>query len=911
MISIIPKLADYATRSVEESLEFLRTQENGLSGAEAVARLRIVGQNKLPEARTDSLVTVFLRQFQSPLIYILFVASIAVFLLGEFIDGAIILFVLLFNSVIGALQEGKAQNTLRALRLFVATNATVLRDNEEIIVPDEEVVPGDIVLLQEGEKIPADGRIIQVRSLKVDEAALTGESAPVFKTNETAEISPRSLLDQRNLVFKGTYAVAGSGLMVVSATGIDTSIGKISQEITTMQSEIPLKEDIRRLSRVITIAVLVIGTSLFGVGIMTGKTAHEMFLTVVSLLVSVIPEGLPIVLTLVLAQGVWRMSKRNALVKKLHAVEGLGQASVIAVDKTGTITRNEMIVRKIFAGGESFDVDGEGYEPRGKVVIHGKPVQLGHHPALEQIGRAAALSAHARVMYFEEDKRWKVTGDPTEAALVIFGEKLGFVRSELEHEQPLLHELPFDYKTRYHLVVHGKGAQRVVTVAGAPEIIFQLCRKVWDGKKTHAFTKKDRELWEHELDLMLKKGLRVVACVTGTLPKAHPAKEFHVDHIQNFTLLGLYGIEDALRSEAAEAVRKAHSAGIRVVMITGDHKTTAIAVAKKVGIFKDRDTTLTGLEIDVFSDEELVKALGTTTVFARVTPEHKLRIVRAYRERGETIAMTGDGVNDALSLVAADLGVAMGGIGTEVAKEAADIVLLDDNFGSIVSAVEEGRRIYQTIKKVILYLFSTGLGELGTITGALFLNFPLPILPAQIIWLNLVTDSFLDVSLAMEQKDNDLLKVSFKKSNRALVDSLMIERMLIMALPMIVGTLFLFNTYLSISLEKALTISVTTLAVFQWFNAWNSRSSNQSIFSRTMPINKFLVAATVIVISLHVLAIYTPWLQNILHTSPLSLLEWGVSISVASSIIFVEEFRKFLRRKTERVRQNLNAQPTT
>lgn len=873
-------------------LRALNTTEQGLSVAEAVRRLKEDGPNALPEAKLDGLWLIFLRQFQSPLIYILLAASAIVFLMHEVVDGSIILAVLLFNAVVGTIQEGRAQNTLRALKKFVETTATVVRDGKEAVIPDREVVRGDVLIVQEGEKVPADARLIFVSGLKLDEASLTGESEPVSKITEPIDREAISVPDQRNMLFKGTNIVSGNGKAVTVAVGAGTVIGTIAKEISSIDSEIPLKANIRHLSRAIIAVVAGISGLLFVLGLSKGQDLISIFTTVVSLAVSIIPEGLPIVITLVLATGVWRMSKRNALVKKLQAVEALGQARVIAVDKTGTITKNELVIREVYTDGKTFKIGGIGYEPKGTIEYEGTVVDAANHPELLFVGKMAAFCASARVSYSEAESRYKVSGDPTEAAIRVLGEKVGFNKDDLVHESPFVAEIPFDYKLKYHATSYKVEGKNVLVVEGAPEAVLALCTQVRRDGKNHPLSQKGKEELEAILASMSERGLRVVA---GAI-RENVASALQPESVKGLTFVSFFGMQDILRPEVADAMERAAAAGIKVVMITGDHKLTARALAKEAGIWKEGDQVYTGAEIDEMSDVELAARLESVSVFARVTPEHKLRIIQAYKLRKEIIAMTGDGVNDAPPLVAADLGVAMGKIGTEVAKEAADIVLLDDNFGSIISAVEEGRSIYKTIKKVILYLFSTGLGEVLTIVGALLVGYPLPILAAQIIWLNFVTDGFLDVALAMEPKEEGLLSGTFVKPNKYIVDGLMVQRMVLMALPMMFGTLFLFQGYFETDMARAWTISLTTLAVFQWFNAWNCRSDSKSIFQMNFFSNRWLVGATGLVIGLQLLAVYHPLLQSILRTVPLSFSEWLIIIPVAASIVVVEEFRKALYR---------------
>lgn len=877
----------------KETFEKLSCGEYGLTSEEAKNRLKQYGANSFPEAKPQSKLRLFLSQFQSPLIYILLAASAVVFAMGETVDGSIILAVLFFNAVVGAIQEGKAQNTLLALKKFVETSATVLRDGKEFIVPDREVVPGDTLILQEGEKIPADARVILSHNLKIDEASLTGESEPVYKISDVIEKEGLATAEQKNMVFKGTHIVAGNGKAVAVATGVSTVIGGIAKQISAIDTEIPLKANIRYLSRAIIIVVASICTALFTVGIVTGHSVREMFTTVVALSVSIIPEGLPIVMTLVLATGVWRMSKRQALVKKLQAVEALGQARIIAVDKTGTITKNELVIRNVWVENKFFEIEGIGYEPKGSIALNGNIVDAASHEELQFLGRAAALSASARISYAEEEKQWRIAGDPTEAAMLVFSEKAGFRRDILLRENPLIDEIPFDYRLKYHAVAHKVGNDILLTVVGAPEAVLSLCKEMRFKGKNHPLSEKDRKDIEAKFVQMSGQGLRVLAVAARQGAPSHLKPEF----VHGLSFVGFFGIQDTLRPEVADAMKRARAADIKVVMITGDHKITARAIAKEAGIYSDGDGILTGDDIETMSELLLADKLEKTAVFARVTPEHKLRIINGYKRRGEIIAMTGDGVNDAPSLVAADLGVAMGKIGTEVAKEASDIVLLDDNFGSIISAVEEGRSIYKTIKKVILYLFSTSMGEVLTISVALFIGYPLPILAAQIIWLNFVTDGFLDVALAMEPKERGLLSGTFERPKKYLVDSLMAQRMLIMALPMMLGTLYLFQQYFETDMARAWTISLTTLAVFQWFNAWNCRSESRSIFRMNPFSNKFLVAATAIVVFLQILAVYNPVVQKILRTVPLEASEWLMILAVAASIILAEEVRKFFYRR--------------
>ncbi len=898
-----PQQISWHTKTVLQIFDTLRSREHGLTKEEAIERFQEYGSNKLPEGKVDNLFLIFLRQFQSPLIYILFVAAGIVLLMGETVDALIIFAVLLFNAVVGTIQEGKAQNALLALKKFSETSATVLRDGKEIIVLDTEVMPGDIIMLQEGEKVPADARIIFANTLKVDEASLTGESEPIMKTDAVvpARLVPDSseradtlpVTEQKNMIFKGTHVLSGNGTAIVVAIGFATEIGKIAQEISSIDTEIPLKTNIRYLSRLIIVVVAVINVALIVIGVLSGKSLKEMFTTAVALSVSIIPEGLPIVMTLVLATGVWRMSKRNVLVKRLQAVEALGQTKIIAVDKTGTLTRNEMLLQRVYIDGKNFEITGNGYEPKGEAIFDGEVINPLNHPELLFSGRIAAFCASARLSFFEETGMWKIAGDPTEAAILVFSEKIGFRHDMLEKETPKIFELPFDYRRKYHAVIRSVDEKNFLTVVGAPENVLRLCKKSWHKEGTKTLTEEKKKELEAVFHRFARSGFRVVAYAVNLDTERVVDKEA----LPPLAFVGFFGIKDALRGEVKEAMQRVREAGMRVVMITGDHRLTAQAIAKEADIWREGDYILTGEDIDIMSDEELAEKLARTTVFARVTPDHKLRIIQAYRKRGEIVAMTGDGVNDAPSLVAADLGVAMGKIGTEVAKEAADIVLLDDNFASIVSAAEEGRSIYKTVKKVLTFLFSTSIGEVINIMGALFLRWPIPLLPSQIIWLNFVTGGFLTAALAMEPKEQGLLHGAFEKQKKWIIDGFMTRRMLLLAPVMGLGTLYLFSLYFETDLTKAWTMALTTMAVFQWFNAWNCRSESKSIFQMNPFSNRYLVGATTLVVFLQLFAVYNPFMQKVLHTTPLSFSEWSILVSVAALVILVEEIRKFFYRR--------------
>ncbi|MDP3996797.1 MAG: HAD-IC family P-type ATPase [bacterium] len=870
----------------------LESSESGLSAGEAEIRRKKYGKNKLPEEKGESYVLIFLRQFQSPLIYVLLVASIIVFVMGDTADGFVILAVLAINAAIGTFQEGRAKEKLASLKVLTKTHSLAWRNGKETVLDSEELVPGDVIMVREGDQVGADARLLSAVSLHMDEAALTGESSAVLKKAESIEEQSLETADQKNMIWKGTYALSGFGKAVVVDTGVNTVIGKLAMKLGMLDSEMPLKENIRLLTKVIMVALAVISVIFFFAGVHAGNPVSEVLKVIVALAVSFVPEGLPVVVTLILATGVWRMSMRNALVKKLQAVEALGQADVLAVDKTGTITKNQMMVTAIYANGKKFEVGGNGYEPRGYIKEGSSTVEPLNHPELLLFAKTALLTATGSIAYNEEKKEWMRTmGEPTEVALAVFGQKMGFNKPALEEELPQKAEIPFDSRIKYHATVNDVLGVDTLFVAGAPEVILNSVKEVWKNGACVLVTENDMGEIKQALSDLSTRGLRVLALATasGVNSVLDPMK------LPELCFVGFAGITDALRPHATQAIKDIKAAGVHVVMITGDYVETGVAVAKEIGIFSEGDAVLSGSELEKMTVEELVLKIRRVSVFARVSPEHKLQIIEAYKKAGNKIAMTGDGVNDALSLAAADLGVAMGKSGTEVAKDAADIVLLDDNMASIVSAIEEGRNIYRSIKKVVLYLFGTAAGEVLVICGAIFLGMPIPLTPGQIIWLNLVTDGFLVVALGLEPKADGLLLNVFKKPSKWIVDRRMLERILLMGFVMSVLSLYLFAFYLPEGIVKASTVVLTVLAVTQWFNVWNVRFNRKSIFKMNWLNNKFLLYATGIVVILQVAVVHVPSLQSVFHTTALSLSEWAIIVGLSTSVFLAEETRKFLR----------------
>ena len=844
-------------------------ETNGLTSEQFKAQFAKFGPNTIPVTKPRSIFRIFLSQFRSPLIFILFGAGIFILSLKEYTDALLIFGVLIFNSIIGAFQEGKAQNTLLALRKFSQTKATVIREGKEMIVDDSQLVPDDIVILREGEKIPADIVLIESTDLRINEAALTGESVPVHKSSNSSDQSESQL-------FKGTTVVGGFGTGRVVSTGLNTRIGQISQKIIGIEQDLPIKREITKISRIIIFLVVSLSLIILLIGVLRGFSLDLMVRTIVSLGVSVIPEGLPVVLTLVLALGVWRMSKRNALVKNLQAVEVLGQASVIVVDKTGTITKNELSVTNIVLNsGSSLAVSGTGYDPNGQIVSSDGKVL--HQQKLETLGLIAYSTASASV-YRNDNGEYLVSGDPTEAALFILGQKIDRQFS-LEYEKNLdkIEEKPFDYVKKYHTALVKYQNKHILTVAGSPEKIFELCK----------LSEKETQKLLQKVHNFGSQGLRTVA-----LAYVEDGKNI-TEKLPRLTFCALVGMQDNLQENVNESVSAVKNAGIKVIMATGDHVETAKSIAREAGIFSDGDTILTGADMLKMDDDQLSKEIQSCTVFARVTPEDKIRIINTLKSQGHIVAMTGDGVNDAPSLTAANLGIAMGKIGTEVAKEAASIILLDDNFNSIVAAIEEGRVIFQKIKNILVYLFSTGAGEVLVILVAIALGFGVPLKPSQIIWMNFVTDVFIVLALAFENRERSLLTQKWSKTQHSMLDRTILIRVLIMGTVIMIGSLILYYPYRIIDPVKASTITLTVLAVFQWINAFNVRSETSSVFRSGLYSMRYLLLAVFLVSILQAFAIYHPFFQSVLGTTALSGREILSIVLMGSSVIVVEELRKY------------------
>ncbi len=855
--------AYYQKTAQEVVSEFSTSLEKGLSSFQAKDRLATFGPNEIAQKRTETIFEIFLRQFKSPLIYILIFAAALVLVLGGTIDALVILAVITFNSVIGTLQEGKARNSLARLKSLTKHRAVVRRGGEELLVSAESLVSGDILLLHEGDRVVADARIVKCDGLKVNEAILTGESEAVVKMADV--ISRKNLVvgDQKNMVFAGTSVVSGSAECVVVEVGINSQIGKISKGLLeTADVPLPLAKKIVKLTHFIAIGTFVIAVLTFLVGILRGIEFAEILGAVIGLAVSVVPEGLPVAVTIILAGGVWRMAKAHAIIRQMAAVEAMGNADTLLVDKTGTITTGNMNITKISFGDELFSVSGTGYSPKGQIV------DLDRSKNREKILKMLALtrlSLNAEII-FETGQGWQARGDSTEAAIAALAERAGLSREKLEKIYKTDFARPFDPKKRYIEGAFSKDGEKWHIFVGAPEFLSKNL-KINHGLLTDY----------HQL---ASEGLRVIGvCLYGPREK-------------KFFGWMLLAIEEEIRPQVRNAVFEAKKAGFKVVMLTGDFPQTAQAIARKVGIFQEGDTVISGEEVEKLAKVELEEKIGKVSVFARITPEHKLSIVNAFKDTGHVCAMTGDGVNDAPALQAAHLGIGLGS-GTQVAKDASDIVLVNDNFATIVKAIAEGRSIYLSLKKVILYLFSTSLGEVAVILGAVILGLPLPLVAVQIIWLNFVTDGFFVVALSQDQPRHKLVSKEDVASD-SLLDGLMIKRMVVMSFAMFVATMPLFLYFLDrYSISYARTMALIVLSVTQWFNAFNVRSRTLSVFKRKLD-NKFLVAAFFAVLVLQFIVVETSFGNRIMHTENIALSHWILAFCASTLIIWVEEARKML-----------------
>jgi Ca2+-transporting ATPase len=876
--------------NADETLRLLNSQRHGLSDDEAKARLEKHGFNELRGRKKTPPILVFLKQFLSPLIYILFAAAIISILTQHYIDAWVILAILLANATIGFVQETRAERAMEALMQMAAPKAKVRRGGVVKQIPAKEIAPGDILFLETGDKIPADARLIESSNLKVDEAILTGESMPVDKHTMPLD-GDITVADRKNMVHMNTIVNYGRATAVAVSTGMLTEIGKIAGALEEIEIEkTPLQKSISKLSQYIIILVLLVLGILLVAGIVKGLGWLDIFYLAVAAGVSAIPEGLPAVVSVVLAVGMQIMARHNAIIRKLVAVETLGSATVICSDKTGTLTLSQMTVQRIYVDGQWIDVTGEGYMPQGEFRQQGQTLNPDSNQALTCHLRIGALCNDA--LLAREEQCCSILGDPTEGALVVAAAKAGMDKEKLEMSYPRLDEVPFQSEKQYMATLHPLDGGRVVYVKGAPERLLSLSKHLIKNGRVVSLEEADTQAIMKAHTSMAKEAMRVIATAYVDLPPEF--EELKEEEIKGkLVFVGLSGMADPPREEAKEAVRLCKQAGIKVIMITGDHKITAESIARQLSLLSGK--AITGAELQEMSDEEFSRQIEDISVFARIEPIQKLRIVNALKSHGHTVAMTGDGVNDAPALKSADIGVAMGITGTDVAKEASDMVLTDDNFASVVAAVDEGRAIFNRLRNVIFFLLSTNLGELIALILCVSVIGKTPLLALQILWVNLVTDTAAAIPLGLEPKTGDELKQPPRHPKVGLVFPGLVLRICFLSVLMSIGIFLVFNwAHARVSLEEARTIAFCTMVAFEWFRVFNARSDEHTVFKLGVLSNRWLLITISLAIVLQVAVVYMPFLQVAFGTVPIGIDKWGIAILAGGSLFLIEEIRKVL-----------------
>ncbi len=872
----------------EEVLHLFKTDmEKGLDIFEIKHRQQHFGLNQLTAKKKQNPLIRFLLQFNQPLVYILLAASIITLLLGEYVDSAVIFAVVFINSVIGYIQESRAIEAIEALSKSLMTESTVIRSGEKVRIPSEEIVPGDIVVLSSGDKVPADIRLLYARDFKIDEAVLTGESLPVDK--RTGYLPESAILAERhNMAYSSTLVTYGQAKGIVVGTGDRTEVGKISELLNTVKTlETPLTRKINRFSHVLLYVIIGMAAVTFAVGLLRGQEPVQIFLAAVALAVGAIPEGLPAALTIILAIGVSRMAKRNAIIRKLPAVETLGSTMIICSDKTGTITENQMTVREVYSGGMAYTVSGSGYRPEGEVVHNGQKIEINSNHSLNETFISGYLCNDSS-LFFHED-RWEIQGDPTEAALLVSYKK-SMQDDGVEKKMPRIDAIPFESEYQYMATLHkGIDDKHVMYAKGAAEVIMARSDRIMNNDGTYSDI--DRNSLLAAVEDMASRGLRVLAFGKKDFDSSKSLIG-HDDLEENIIFLGLQGMFDPPRKEAIEAIDECHTAGINVKMITGDHAVTAKAIADLISLDCSGSScahdTLTGKELAGMSDMEFTDVLEERAVFARVTPEQKLRIVEALQSRGNVAAMTGDGVNDAPALKQANIGIAMGITGTEVAKEAADMILTDDNFATIVSAVEEGRAVFDNIKKFIVWTLPTNLGEGLVILVAIMAGINLPILPIHILWINMSTALLLGLMLAFEAKEPGLMKRNPRDPSQPLLTKYLMFRIVLVAGFMLAGAFGLYEWALSknYTIEQARTAAVNIFVLIEIFYLFNSRSLKRPMREIGFFTNKYVYIGSGIMFLLQILFTYWYPMNRIFKTEPVPFLFWGI-ITGYSFLVYI------------------------
>ncbi|MGP8307908.1 cation-transporting P-type ATPase [Vibrio sp. YIC-376] len=888
-------------KSVEDTFSKLSSLPDGLTPQEAALRLSQFGANKLPTNHGRSVFQRLLSQFNNVLIHVLLIVMVVTAVLGHWVDAAVIGGVVIINAIIGFLQEGKAENALNAIQAMLAPSALVLREGHQINIDAEELVIGDVVILQSGDRVPADLRLFRSKGLQVAEAVLTGESMTIEK-NTLPVGSDSELADRYCMAYSGTMITHGQGSGVVVATGVHTELGKISSLVSRVKpATTPLLKQIAQFSRWLTTGILIVAFTTFAYGLLIqGYPITEMFLAAVSLAVAAIPEGLPAIMTITLAIGVERMAKRNAIIRRLPAVETLGAVTVICTDKTGTLTRNEMTVQKIITSHTQFEIGGTGFDPHGEVTVDQKSIYPEQHPFLIQAIRAAVLCNDATISLRNE--KWQIQGDPMEGALLIAGMKTGIDAETETKSFPRTDLIPFESEHRFMATLHhNHEGEAFIFIKGAPEQVLDICnRQHVDKNADNTVTEIDRTYWHDQIAAMAKQGMRVLAIAYR--PTNYTQLELSFDDVSdNLIMLGLFGLIDPPRQEAIDAIDVCKNAGIRVKMMTGDHALTAQAIAGQIGLINPHET-LTGQQIDALTDVELFAVAKEVDVYARVSPEHKMRLVNTLQKHQQIVAMTGDGVNDAPALKRSDIGTAMGITGTDSAKEAAEMVLTDDNFASITAAVEEGRAVYDNLKKAILFILPTNGGEALVILAAVVWGFKdLPLTPIQILWVNMITAVTLALALAFEPKEPNLMQRKPRNPNTPLLTTHLIWRVIFVSLILMFGTLgmFVWEMGQQENIAKARTIAVNTLVMFEIFYLFNTRFILESVFCRQGLIgNLYVLIAIAVLFVFQVCFTYLPFMQVLFGTTGLAFDVWLRIIVVASSVLFLVELEKYYLNKS-------------
>ncbi|MCL5282407.1 MAG: calcium-translocating P-type ATPase, SERCA-type [Planctomycetes bacterium] len=884
---------------IERAAKKLGTDlSSGLNSDTVAARLAQYGRNQLQEAPKRSPLSIFLDQFKDFVIWVLIGAAIVSGVLQEVVDAIAIIAIVILNAILGFVQEYRAEKSLAALKKLSSPTSKVIRNGQHSLIPSEELVPGDVIELEAGDSVPADSRAAWVTSnFSVQEASLTGESTPVVKTAAALDEPEVPLADRANMVYLGTSVASGRAKSLVAETGMRTELGKIAGLIQEIEHEAtPLQKRLEQFGQWIVYLCFVLVAAVFLLEWARGGKMLEVFLTAVSLAVAAIPEGLPAVVTIALALGVQRMVKRHALIRKLRSVETLGSATVICSDKTGTLTKNEMTVQAVYAGGQMFQVTGIGYAPKGSFLAGDQTVNPQDHPDLMKTLAVGVLCNGAQLV--QEQSSWKIVGDPTEAALLTAAAKADIWKGQEERKSPFVDELPFDSERKKMTVVRQMDRRRVAYVKGAPDVLLADCVNIETEGAVRPLTPADRKQIAAANDNLTGQAMRVLGVAYRDL-EGHAGK-LEVDTLEkDLTFVGLIAMIDPPREEAKQAIRACMSAGIKTVMITGDHKNTATAIAKQLGFFKEDSLALSGEELDKLSQEQLEKEVDRIPVYARVSPEHKLRVVRAWRSRHQIVAMTGDGVNDAPAVKEADIGVAMGITGTDVTKEVSDMVVTDDNFASIVAAVEEGRGIYDNILKFVHYLLSCNTGEILVMFVSSLIGMPVPLLPVQILWINLVTDGLPALALGVDPTDPEIMKRRPRAPDEPVVTRGRGLLMLTQGTFIAACSLGAYALVLYVEkegLERARTACFVVLAVSQLFHSYNCRSLTESLFKIGIFTNRYLLLATGISFVLQMAVVYIPGVQSVFKTEPLGLFDWVLVIVISSLPLWGTEIYKAIRK---------------